>query len=54
MFRPLGVLLIATEVPSKGLLTPGAIDRVADGRKRRHGLVFAGVAEELHLVRPML
>lgn len=50
MLRPLGVLLVSTKVSPESLLSPGAIDRVADGRERRHRLVFPGVAEELHLV----
>lgn len=38
---------VGAEVARKGLLAPGAVDGVADGRKCADGLVFAGVTEEL-------
>ena len=49
MLLPL-LLLIFPKVSRKGLLSPRAVNRVGDGRERRHGLVFAGVAEELSQV----
>lgn len=45
MLRPFRLVL--TEVAAERLLAPGALARVGDGRKRGHGLVFAGVLEEL-------
>ena len=46
MLRPFRLVLLA-EVAAERLLAPGALARVGDGRKRGHGLVFAGVLEEL-------
>ena len=47
MFLPLFHVLF-TKVAAKGLLAPGAVNRVAYGRKGGHGLVFAWVLEELY------
>lgn len=46
MLLPL-LLLVLAEVALESLLAPGTVDRVADGREGRNGLVLAGVAEEL-------
>lgn len=43
----LPLLLVISQVSGEGLLAPGAVDGVGDGRKGGHRLVLAGVAEEL-------
>lgn len=48
MLLPL-LALVLPKVPSERLLAPLAIDRVRNGRERRHGLVHAGVAEVLRI-----
>ncbi len=43
---PLCLFLVA-EIAPEGLLAPGAVARVSDGREGGYGLVFAGVLKEL-------
>ncbi len=47
---PLCLFLVA-EIAPEGLLAPGTIARVGDGREGGHGLVFARVLEELSKMR---
>ena len=46
MLRPLGLVFLAEIAPER-LLAPRASARVRNGRKGGHGLVFAGILEEL-------
>ena len=52
MFLPFSLLVLA-EVAAEGLLAPGAVDRVRDGREGRDGFVFSGVTEELSSCQPL-
>jgi hypothetical protein len=46
MLFPL-LLLILSKVALEGLLTPGAIDGVGDGRKCRDGLILSWISQKL-------
>lgn len=50
MLFPLGEVIFA-KVTAERLLAPRAVDGVGDGRKGRDRLVFAGVSEELHILK---
>ena len=41
--------LLVSKIAFERFLAPWAVDWVRDGGKRRNGLVFAGILQELHV-----